>query len=87
MKRLAAILAVVAIAGTATAEGHTGEKGFVPARELNPVVEHHVHPVAKHPHHVRTRLPVEFVAVPTCPPRFNGMFRGTLYCINGKPLK
>lgn len=34
----------------------------------------------------RTNVDSGIFTAPQCPPNFSGMFRGTLYCMNGKTL-
>ena len=53
-----------------------GQKGYVP-------------PVAYHPtpaptYHAPRKKAVKIVTLPPCPANYTGMYRGTLYCIEGK---
>ncbi|NNE51037.1 MAG: hypothetical protein HKN30_01380 [Sulfitobacter sp.] len=67
---------------TAMAEGHTsefpGNKGYVGDKgTLNDAG--YLPPQTQ-----RAKKAVRVVSVPPCPPDFTGLYRGTLYCLNGK---
>lgn len=59
-----------------------GEKGYV-----GPVVtHHHVYGRVTIRHRSERRGSGPLYVVPPCPPNFNGMYRGTLYCVDGRPM-
>lgn len=97
---MAAICAGLAVAGgAAMADGHTsefagtkgnlvaddslGSKGYVPPQAgIQPGYRGHL--IYRHRSERRGSGPL--FHVPACPANFNGMFRGTLYCVDGRPI-
>ena len=89
------VLAASLAAGAVAADGHTaeyvGNKGYIGdagAKGYVGPVAAHSHPrgylIIRHRSERRGSGPL--YAVPGCPPGFNGMFRGTLYCVDGRPM-
>ena len=91
--RSAAVAMLLALPGALAAEGHTsefvGNKGYTGASEAYGA-KGYVPPAGAHAYHAprrayhKVRRPVKVVAVPPCPLGYTGMYRGTLYCIEGK---
>ena len=95
-RTMSLVLALAAAPFAALADGHTSEfagnkgyvggKGYVGEAAPRPVTQQR-YAGNKHngsqPKRFR-RGPI--LAVPGCPTGFNGMYRGTLYCVNGRPL-
>ena len=65
------------------AKGYVGEKGYVGQVATPRPITKDRYVGAKYSTRVRH---AEQWQVPGCPPNFNGMFRGTLYCVNGRPI-
>lgn len=66
------------------AKGYVGDKGYVgQVAAPRPITKDH-YAGAKYSTRVRH---AEQWQVPGCPPNFSGMFRGTLYCVNGRPMQ
>ena len=82
-------------AGAALADGHTAEyagtkgyvgdagaKGYVHAQAAHHVTYNHL--IIRHRTERRGAGPL--YAVPGCPAGFNGMWRGNLYCVDGRAM-
>ena len=97
MVRFTSALAGVALScGAVLADGHTsdhaggkgyieeaGAKGYVgPQAEVRYVRGDRL--IIQHRSERRGSGPLYHV--PGCPPGFNGIYRGNLYCINGRPI-
>ncbi len=65
------------------AKGYVGDKGYIgEVATPEPVRQDHV---VYSTHRTRVRHVQQFT-VPGCPERFTGIYRGTLYCVNGRPM-
>ena len=94
--RLAGLaLALGLAAGAVGAEGHTseyaGNKGYVgdvgAKGYVGPTATYaHPHGANIFRHRSERRGSGPIFAAPVCPEGFNGMFRGTLYCVDGRPM-
>lgn len=84
----AAVAVTSALPMSVAADGHTnnyiGNKGYV-GEAPRPVTKQHYHG-GKYRGHNRKRRHAELLTPPTCPVGFFGLFRGTLYCHDGKLL-
>lgn len=73
-------------AKSAVVDTQVGSKGYVAPTPANLAAAHAPRGHLIIVHRSERRGPGPLYHVPGCPPGFNGMFRGTLYCINGRPL-
>ena len=91
------VFAVLLSCGAAFADGHTSEfaggkgyieeagaKGYVGPETTVRYVRGDVLIIQ---HRSERRGAGPLYPVPGCPPGFNGLFRGNMYCINGRPLE
>ncbi|WP_281992663.1 hypothetical protein [Sulfitobacter geojensis] len=72
------------------ADGHSdiyaGSKGYVGKVDARPTQQYYSKDRSNGSQPKRVRSTVRYT-VPGCPPRFNGMYRGTLYCVDGRPIE
>ena len=64
-------------------KGYVGEKGYVAETAARPVRQSQNKSNGSQPKRVYYG---ERWTVPGCPAGFNGMYRGNLYCVNGRPI-
>jgi len=91
--KLRALAGAVALAITmplaVQAEGHSdtyvGAKGYVGEVNARPAKQYRTKDRTNGSQPKRVRSTVRYT-VPGCPPKFNGMYRGTLYCVDGRPI-
>lgn len=93
--KLKAPVLMVALAMASTlpmavlADGHSnvyaGTKGYVGEVAPRPTQQYRPNSSVNGEQPKRVRSVVRYT-VPGCPPRFNGMYRGTLYCVDGRPI-
>ncbi len=69
----------------AGSKGYVGEKGYVAETAQPRQVTHQAYHGNKYSNR-RVVAAADRWQVPGCPHGFNGMYRGTLYCIDGRPI-
>ncbi|GLQ25727.1 hypothetical protein [Sulfitobacter pacificus] len=87
---LAAVVALAsALPMAVQADGHSdayvGAKGYVGEVAVRPTKQYYPKDRSNGSQPKRVRSTVRYT-VPGCPPKFNGMYRGTLYCVDGRPI-
>ena len=92
MKTGAVLALGLSLPMAAGAESHNnaevGAKGYVAeTASARPVTSQCYYGQKYNEYGQRHKRPVEVFASPNCPANFTGMFRGTLYCVNGKLLR
>ncbi|MGC1503469.1 MAG: hypothetical protein WA782_04935 [Sulfitobacter sp.] len=86
---VAALVMTSALPMTAQADGHSevyaGSKGYVGEVTPRPAQQYQTNASTNGSQPKRVRSAIRYT-VPGCPPKFNGMYRGTLYCVDGRPI-
>jgi hypothetical protein len=80
-----ACLLPVSVQADGHSDAYAGSKGYVGKVAAQPAKQNYAKARTNGSQPKRVRNTVRYT-VPGCPPRFNGMYRGTLYCVDGRPI-